>query len=156
VAQFSNVLRQNRLVNGAGVKIGIISNSFNRDKGMAASVVKGELPGLGNPSGFYKPVQIIREASPTEWTGTRPDEGRAMAEIIHDVAPGSEIYFYSPFDGQSIAMAEAFRALAKSGCQIIVDDITGLISPFYQDDIAAVVQWGYTFFCGWQFWQRRK
>jgi hypothetical protein len=139
VAQYSNLVRQNRLVNGSGVKVGIISNSFNRAGGMAASITAGELPGPGNPNGFTKPVQIVRDALPTEWVGSIPDEGRAIAEIIHDISPGAELAFYAPFDGQGIAMAAAFRSLAANGCQIIVDDVFGLISPFYQDDIAAKV-----------------
>ncbi len=139
VAQYSNLVRQNRLVNGSGVKVGVISNSFNRAGGMAASISAGELPGPGNPNGFTKPVQIVRDALPTEWVGSIADEGRAIAEIIHDVSPGAELAFYAPFDGQAIAMAAAFRALAASGCQIIVDDVFGLISPFYQDDIATKV-----------------
>lgn len=139
VAQYSNLVRQNRLVNGSGVKVGIISNSFNRAGGMAASITAGELPGPGNPNGFTKPVQIVREALPTEWVGSIADEGRAIAEIIHDISPGAELAFYAPFDGQAIAMAAAFRSLAANGCQIIVDDVFGLISPFYQDDIAAKV-----------------
>src|SRR5947208_15667748 len=39
-------------VNGAGIKIGIISDSFNNLGGMSAGISSGDLSGPGNPNGF--------------------------------------------------------------------------------------------------------
>ncbi len=45
------------------------------------------------------------------------DEGRAMLEVIHDLAPGAA------------DMANGIRALANSGATVIVDDTTYLDEP---------------------------
>jgi hypothetical protein len=139
VAQLSNLVRQNRLVNGSGIKVGIISNSYNLENGAAQSVLLGDLPGPGNPNGFIQPVQVLREALPANLIGFIKDEGRAMAEIIHDIAPGASLVFYAPADGNGPAMATAFRELAKAGCNIIVDDIVAVNEPFFQDNLSNAV-----------------
>jgi len=82
---------------GSGVKIGILSNSYDALGGAAASVAAGDLPGPGNPNGFTQPVQVLKDLN---LTGDGPiDEGRAMAEIIHDVAPGAELFFIQHLTG---------------------------------------------------------
>ena len=59
-----------------------------------------------------------------------------MAEIVHDVAPGAEIYFYTAFDGAA-DFASGIRALANAGCKIIVDDVGYFAEPYFQDGILA-------------------
>ncbi len=122
-------------VNGDGIKVGIISDSFNLLGGMAAGIASGNLPGPGNPNSFVTPVNIV------ESTGGGIDEGRAMAELIHDVAPGAELMFHSAFNGVPASpgsqIAAAINNLASAGADIIVDDISFLFSPTYQDGVAA-------------------
>ena len=48
-------------VNGAGIKIGIISDSFNRLGTMNAGIMSGNLPGAANPNGFTTPVSILKD-----------------------------------------------------------------------------------------------
>lgn len=137
VALKSDLVRKNRLVTGKGVKIGIISNSFNVKGGQTASVLAGDLPGPGNPDGYTKPVQILRDATP-ETVFSVPDEGRAMAEIIYDIAPGAELAFYGPLSGASVEIKKAYRALAEAGCQIIVDDLGAVENAWFQDEGSAI------------------
>ena len=62
--------------NGAGVKVGVISDSANMvGGGLAASQGTGDLPGT---------IDMLRDGPP----GYSSDEGRAMMEIVHDVARG--------------------------------------------------------------------
>lgn len=130
-AQRSGIARQLSGLNGAGVKIGVLSDSYNLLGGATAGVNSGELPGVGNPNGFTTPVTVLSESM--QGGG---DEGRAMIEIIHDVAPGAQLYYYSAFNGEA-DFANGIRALAQAGCKIIVDDITYLLEPFFQDGIIA-------------------
>jgi Subtilase family len=147
-AQRSNIARQRFGVNGAGVKIGILSDSYNFLKGEAAGVASGDLPGAGNPNGFTTPVKVLRDFGTADDPGS--DEGRAMAEIIHDVAPGAALSFYTAFEGAQ-EFADGIIALANDGAKIIVDDIGYFNEPWLQDGVIAqavktVTQRGVTYF----------
>jgi hypothetical protein len=134
----SNSARTTYNVNGAGIKIGIISDSFNRLGGMNAGITSGNLPGVGNPNGFTTPVNIVKD----DFNTYAADEGRGIAEIIHDVAPGAQLLFHSAFNntntspGQTIG--EAINALVAAGANIIVDDVATLDMPAYQDGKSAI------------------
>jgi hypothetical protein len=64
-------------VTGAGVKVGVISDSFNRLGGAAYDVATGDLPGTGNSCGRTTPAQVLADSDGA-------DEGRAMAQVVHD------------------------------------------------------------------------
>ncbi|MBA4852957.1 3-coathanger stack domain-containing protein [Emticicia sp. BO119] len=130
-AQRSGIARQMTGLNGTGVKIGVLSDSYNLLGGANAGVSAGELPGTDNPNGFTTPVTVLSES-----LSGGADEGRAMIEIIHDVAPGAQLYYYSAYNGEA-DFANGIRALAAAGCKIIVDDITYLLEPFFQDGLIA-------------------
>ena len=68
------------------------------------------------------------------------DEGRAMAEIIHDMAPGATLLFHSGF-ATSVDMTHAIRDLVEAGADVIVDDIGFLAEPVFEHgDVAQAVQ----------------
>lgn len=87
LAQRSNLVRLFGL-DGSGSKIGVISDSYNAGGGAAAAaeVLAGDLPGVGNPEGHLTPVQVADSPSGS-------NEGRAMLQIVHDVAPGATLAF---------------------------------------------------------------
>jgi hypothetical protein len=134
----ANTARTTYGVNGAGIKIGIISDSFNRLGGMNAGIASGDLPGVGNPNGFTTPVNIVKD-DPATYAF---DEGRGMAELIHDVAPGAQLLFHSAFNNTETSPGEtigvAINALVAAGANIIVDDVATLDMPAYQDGKAAI------------------
>ena len=135
IAQESDVARSGFTVNGAGTKVGVISDSYNTVPGNRANVLDvptGELPGVSNPSGFTTPVQVLQEYP----YGVRSDEGRAMLQIIHDVAPGADLAFASGIISQG-NMAQQVRNLAAAGCNTIVDDITYPQAPFFRDGLVS-------------------
>jgi hypothetical protein len=90
---------------GKGIKVGIISNSFNAKGGMEADVAAGKLP---------NGVEVLGPS----YSGD--DEGRAMAQIVHAIAPNATIAFYSGFGAP---LETAINALVADGCQVIVDDL---------------------------------
>ena len=124
----ADIARQLYNVDGNHIKIGIISDSYNSLGGANASVGNGDLPGTNNPLGYTKPVQVLQDfINPVS-----VDEGRAMAELIHDIAPGAEIFFHTGFPS-SAAFVTGVAALRNAGCDIIVDDINYGDQPIYQD-----------------------
>lgn len=122
----ADVARQTYNVTGAGSKVGILSDSYNALGGAANGVASGDLPAN---------VQVLKDF-PLEADSFLVDEGRAMAEIVHDVAPGADIAFYTAWESQ-VDFALGIIELAKAGCNIIVDDIYYYAEPFFQDGIIA-------------------
>ncbi|MDQ6625053.1 MAG: S8 family serine peptidase [Verrucomicrobiota bacterium] len=121
---------------GRGISVGIVSDSFDGAAGVpraSVGVAAGDLPGPGNPDGYSEPVAVLADDS----RSTVVDEGRAMAEIVHDIAPAAKIAFSSAGSSQ-VAMANSIRNLRSDGralCDIIVDDISFPDEPFFSDGI---------------------
>ena len=111
-------------VTGAGVRIGIMSDSFNLLGGMAADIANGDLPAG---------VTILKEGP----SGSH-DEGRAMADLVHRIAPDAKLYFYTATASEA-DFATGITALQNAGCNIIVDDVAYLDEPFFQDGNAVQV-----------------
>ena len=113
---------------GSGVKIGILSNSFNALGGAAAEEANGDLPAV---------VTVLQDFTAA---GT-DDEGRAMAELVHAVAPSAQIYFATA-ESTEQAFASNILALAAAGCRVIVDDVTYFSEPFFQtgDVVQAAIE----------------
>jgi hypothetical protein len=119
----SNVTRAAFAVDGSGIKVGVLSDSFDCLGGAATDVANGDLSS----------VTIVQEISScTDAT----DEGRAMLQIIHDVAPGAGLSFASAFNGMA-SFAANITALKNNGAKVIVDDIIYLAEPMFQDGIVA-------------------
>ena len=108
---------------GAGVSVGIISDSMTSAKGgIANSVGTGDLP----------PDTVALSDRP-DGTG----EGRAMAEILYDEAPGVGRIRFATADGGPAAKANAIDALVADGARVIADDTSYVTEPFFQDDVIA-------------------
>ena len=130
-AERSDIARKKYGVNGKGVKVGILSDSYDNLGTAGIGVKQGELPGPGNPFHFNKRVEVLEDLD-----GTGTDEGRAMLEIVHDVAPGSSLAFHTAFLGEA-DFAQGIQDLADRGCQVIADDALYFDEPFFQDGIIA-------------------
>ncbi len=117
-AMRADVARATYSVTGAGVKVGVLSDSYNNLGGAPAGVASGDLPAG---------VEVLSDLA-----GGGSDEGRAMIELIHDVAPGSPQAFHTAFDGV-LDFAQGIRDLAAAGCKVITDDVFYLAEPFFQD-----------------------
>jgi len=120
-------------VDGSGVKVGILSDSFARDvtaaTNVAVDVASGDLPGLGNPCGYTASVD---QGLDIYLRSDATDEGRAMAQIVHDLAPGATLAFATAFTGLT-SFADNIRALSAAGARVIVDDVIYLEEPFFQE-----------------------
>lgn len=127
-------LRSTSGADGSGVVVGVVSDSFDDLDGAATDIAEGELPGPGNPCGRTGAVSVQSDLG-----GGGTDEGRAMLQIVHDLAPGADLVYATGADGE-LAMAQQIRQLGLSGADIITDDIGYLTEPMFQDGpIAAAI-----------------
>lgn len=113
-------------VNGSGVSVGIISDSIGRLSGastLATSKANGDLPAN---------TQVL-----TEGPVGATDEGRAMAEVVYDEAPGISGIVFSSGSGCGAAKVAAINQLVAAGVKVIADDVACLEQPFFQEGAIA-------------------
>ncbi|WP_329056442.1 S8 family serine peptidase [Amycolatopsis sp. NBC_01488] len=108
-------------VSGSGVKVCVLSDGVDS---LAKSQTAGELPAVDVLSG-------------QQGSG---DEGTAMLEIVHDLAPDAALGFATAFTSEA-SFAANIRALRTTGhCTIIVDDVSYYDeSPFQDTQVAQAV-----------------
>ncbi|HTU10131.1 MAG TPA: Ig-like domain-containing protein [Allosphingosinicella sp.] len=118
---------------GAGISVGFISDSFNTATlttqntaltvHYAQDIASGDLPAG---------VNILEDG-----TGTSVrDEGRAMAQLAYDIAPGINVLFHTALP-TAANFAQGIIDLYNAGADIIVDDVRYFNEPFFQDGIIA-------------------
>jgi hypothetical protein len=115
--------------NGSGVKIGVLSDGVRNLAAAQASGDIGPVTVLAGQSGLSA-GQCAATAS--------CDEGTAMLEIVHDIAPGAQLYFATAFGG-SANFANNIRQLRNAGCDIIVDDVFYFAESPFQDGQAPAI-----------------
>src|SRR5215469_3154534 len=161
-AQRSDLVRaDNPGLTGAGVTVGVLSDSFNC-YGVYDKVGSGVPATTTNGTGYaqdgfatddapfdetngYLPasVNLLQEGACSSFNPTGlnyflpyADEGRAMMQIVHGVAPGAALAFYAAADTQA-GFATGITALATAGAKVIADDVGYFDEPFFQDGIIA-------------------
>ena len=118
VAHRANQARRTHGVDGTGIGIGVISDGV---RSLADRQATDDLPAR---------VTVLPGQA------GRGDEGTALLEIVHDLAPGAELYFATGHGGQA-QMAENIEALCEAGANVIVDDIGYPLEAAFQDDIVS-------------------
>ncbi|HEX9773581.1 MAG TPA: S8 family serine peptidase [Steroidobacteraceae bacterium] len=119
-------------VDGTGLTVGTLSDSFNCNPGPFQP---------GAPTTTFA-EDLSNDELPTDTTildnGACPgsDEGRGMAQLIHDVAPGAAISFHTAFNSE-FDFAEGIIELADAGADVIVDDVRYFAEPFFSDGMIA-------------------
>lgn len=102
---------------GQGIKVGVISDGVDH---LSESVSKGAL----NPG-----VTVLSNT-------VGGDEGTAMLEVVHALAPNASLYFHDS-GNNIIAFNQAIDDLVAAGCKIIVDDVLWITEPFFEDGTVA-------------------
>jgi hypothetical protein len=128
---FSDVARTQFNVDGTGQTVGVLSTSVNQyNGGLAESYGTGDL----NPN---NPVDVVQDAPANAGGEVDSDEGRAMLENIHDIAPGASLAFATGEVGGDLGFANNIEALQKAGSNIEVDDLGVPDDPMFQDGLVA-------------------
>ena len=158
-AQHSDVLRSSNSLSGAGVTVGVLSDSYD----CYAVYAQNDVPASG-PAGYASNGFTATAATDTS-TGDLPpnvtvleeadcmnygaptqlpfgDEGRAMMQIVHDVAPGAGLAFYTAENSEAdfangIGKLAASASSGGAGAKVIADDVGYYDEPFFQDGILA-------------------
>ncbi len=118
-------------VDGSGRIVGVLSDSYDCFGGVPDAnddVASGDLP---------PDVNVLLDMTPGSGC---VDEGRAMLQLVHDVAPGAGLAFHSAFIGGQAGFARGIVDLAdpaKGGADVIVDDVIYFAEPMFMDGIVA-------------------
>jgi subtilisin family serine protease len=129
---------------GKGETIGVLSDSFDKANTAVSGgpiathakqdIVSNDLPGLaGTCSEQQLPVKVLAEGD-----SEGEDEGRAMLQIVHDLAPHAKLAFATAFESEE-SFAQNIERLARptseggAGADVIVDDVAWFEEPFFQD-----------------------
>lgn len=112
---------------GTGIRIGVLSNGVTS---LALSQASGDLPPTCSslaPPANEKCVNVVPGQAGTA------DEGTAMLEVVHDIAPGAQLYFATanPTSAQFATNILALRNVYN--CDIIVDDVGYFAETPFQD-----------------------
>ena len=128
---------------GAGITVGVLSDSYNDDQADASDpgwttaaddVATGDLPGAGNPGGYTTPVDVIQDDDDPSYD---TDEGRAMLQIVHDVAPAAKLAFCTTGETDAAMAANINRLRVTAKCQVICDDVAFYDEPMFSDGVIA-------------------
>jgi subtilisin family serine protease len=137
-AQRSDDARRAFGLSGAGVKIGVLSDSFDcRHTPLTADPLANFTVAAQDVTNNDLPVvQVLKDEPEPDCSASGTDEGRAILQLLHDVAPASKLAFYTANVSQT-DFAAGIKALADAGSQVIVDDVIYFAEPMFQDGIIA-------------------
>jgi Subtilase family len=155
-------VRSANSLSGRGVTVGILSDSY--DCYAAYAIAANGVPanghnGYANENGITTTAEqdvasgdlpsgvVVNEESSTSTpkamnscfdfgTAQLPfgDEGRAMMQIVHDVAPNASLAFYPAIFSQA-DFASGVVLMANNGAKVIADDVGYFEEPFFQDGV---------------------
>jgi uncharacterized repeat protein (TIGR01451 family) len=113
-------------ISGAGVKVGVLSDGVDS---LAARQATGDVPPTCPQAGAC--VEVVPGQAGSG------DEGTAMLEIVHDLAPGATLYFATAVNGDASFAQNILDLRNTYGCDVIVDDVTYANEAAFQDGVIA-------------------
>ncbi|SDH08792.1 Proprotein convertase P-domain-containing protein [Lentzea fradiae] len=117
-AHNAEAARDSFRVTGVGTKLCALSDGIGS---LAVSQAAGELPA----------VDVLPGQAGSG------DEGTAMLEILHDIAPNAELGFATAFNGDASFADNIKKLRFQLGCDVIVDDVIYFNESPFQDGIIA-------------------
>jgi subtilisin family serine protease len=135
-AQRSKQARNQFDLTGAGVTVGVLSDSVNcrftplTDDPAASFTTYAQDVANGDLSR----VRILKDLPEPDCSEIGTDEGRAMLQLVHDVAPGAKLSYYTAGVDET-DFAIGILKLALAGANVIVDDTIYFAEPMFQDGV---------------------
>jgi subtilisin family serine protease len=102
-------------VDGSGIAVGVVSDGIDSIATAAAT-------------GDVGPTVVPPDPRCSAGSG---DEGTALLEIVHDLAPGASLLFSGP--SSALDMVDTVECLADAGARVIVDDVGFPGQPWFSD-----------------------
>lgn len=141
-------VRDNTGVDGSGVRVGALSDSFNclQEPVFEGAPFTTAIEDIANDD-LPSDVIVLSDITDEDCS----DEGRAMLQLIHDVAPGAAGAFHTAFNGQADFANGILELAYQAGSDVIVDDVIYLAEPMFADGVIAqaadiVKSWGIPYF----------
>src|SRR5207302_359251 len=118
---------------GSGTVVGVISDGIDH---AAVAQATGDLPA----------VMVPADARCRPGSG---DEGTALLEIVHDLAPGAQLVFSEGLTS-GLVFIDSVNCLVAAGAGVIADDLVFFDEPFFADGplalaVRAAVQAGVSY-----------
>lgn len=116
----SDIVRSLYNSDGSGMTIGVLSDGVDN---RASAQASNDLP----PDGAA--LNVLDNS-------VGGDEGTAILEILHDLAPGANMVFHTA-GNNTVEFNSALDDLVAAGCNIIMDDIGWITQPFFEHGFVA-------------------
>ena len=119
-------------LDGTGVTIGLMSDSFQCNPGAFVPGAPTTTAAQDRTSQDVDPGIEVLDNGPCPGS----DEGRGMAQLAKDVAPGASQQFHTAFNSL-VDFADGILELQEAGSDVIVDDVIYFAENMFSDGIIA-------------------
>ncbi len=128
----SNTVRETTGLDGAGVTVGVLSDSYECNPAPFVPGAPSSTAAQDEATQDVPPNVDVLDNGPCPGS----DEGRGMVQLVHDVAPGAAQKFHTAFNSL-VDFADGILELQEAGSDVIVDDVIYFAENMFSDGIIA-------------------